>query len=88
MPEDPLAAPSQYGKAVTNDQWHRLEADRWARTGRRAFVRSNGGGRIYLCEGDPLPDDTVHYLPKSSVFGLQSSVSPLSSVSLKEVGRR
>jgi len=80
MPEDPLDAPSQYGKAVTNDQWHRLEADRWARTGRRAFVRSNGGGRIYLCEGDPLPDDTVHYLPKSSAFSFQPSASQSNEV--------
>ena len=63
MPDDPVPGRTQFGEGLTHEQWHRLEADRWARTGRFAFVRSNGGGRIYLFEGNPLPDDSIHYMP-------------------------
>lgn len=67
MPEEIIEGRTQYGEGITNDYWHRREAERWARTARGGFVRSNGGGRIYLCEGDPFPGDSIHYLPGKEV---------------------
>ena len=43
-------------------RWARREADRIAEDGVPTFIRKNGGDRIALFRGQPLPTDKVLYV--------------------------
>lgn len=51
---------SQYGP-VSYVQWCIMEAERFAASGRSAFVKQNGGDRIALYTGIPSAGDHVLY---------------------------